>query len=417
MHRATLAFHSALLALFTAGMCFGKESSTRPLPAAPHSQFGQWRWTSEPHRYPGTGSDMHWWTWAKDGSLIVVDEDGQNFGNPWSFGHVLRVTGTPPNHHVEEIAVLNHLGLKDGIKPDDTYTENLNARGFSRYVGGVAAVGDRLYIGVYDYTWDVPGLRPDMKDLYSANGGLLGFLVSDDGGLTWKKLFKDGDKHMFGHRFTALQFISWGPGGTGTPASLGADYLYGVSNDSNWESGDNLFLARVKKDAPEKRSSWEFFAGVDKNQKAKWTTDEEAAQPILSDKGHIGHSTVSYNPVRKAYWLAVFSDTIPHRIDTPAHEAHTTWDTTAELQIYEGPNPWGPWKLLHNEQPWYGTDHAPYLPMIPTPWIDSDGNGGVILFSGDYVRHKHAWYGFMTQRFRIGPTPQPADAKAANAKK
>jgi hypothetical protein len=37
-------------------------------------------WESEPSRYPGSGTDMHWWTWGIDSSIYVIDDDGANFG-------------------------------------------------------------------------------------------------------------------------------------------------------------------------------------------------------------------------------------------------------------------------------------------------------------------------------------------------
>ncbi|WP_404423230.1 DUF4185 domain-containing protein [Nibricoccus sp. IMCC34717] len=386
-------------------------SPSRPLPHPAHPDLGSLRWTSEPSRYPGTGSDMHWWTWASDGSVIVVDEDGKNFGGPWCFGHVLRVTGTPPAHKVEEIAVLDKLGLKDGVNPESGYTETINTKGYSRYVGGVVAVGSVLYIGVYDYKWDIPGIPVEMKDIYSAHGGLVGFLRSTDGGLTWEKRFRDGQPYFLGPRFTALQFLTFGPGGTGTPREL-EGWVYAVSNDSNWESGDNLFLSRVKPERFEERSAWEFFAGFDVKSKAPaWTSDESAARSIHSDPGHVGHSSLTYNPARKAYWLATFSDTVPHRLDISAQEAMSTWDVATELQFYEGPSPWGPWQLLHDERPWGGTHHAAYLPMLPAPWLDADGNGGTLLFTGDWAKHGNAWYGFMTQSFRFGASPRPSPLK------
>lgn len=378
----------------------------RPLPSPAHSDYGTFRWTSAPYKYSGTGSDMHWWAWTSDGALLIIDEDGRNFDGPWSFGHVLRVTGTPPAHRVEEIAVLNTLGLKDGIEPGAEYTGKVEAKGFSRYVGGPVAVGDKIYVSVYDYTWRVPGLPKENFDNYFAHGGLVGFILSEDGGKTWCKLFQDGDSYLLGERFTALQFIHFGPGGSGTPDHL-KGWLYAVSNDSNWESGNHLFLARVRPNALEKRASWEFFAGFRPGRNSTepaWTTRENEARAILSDPGHVGHSTMSYNPARRSYWLAVFSDTVPHRTDTPVAVAHATWDVATELQLYEGPQPWGPWQLLHDERPWGGPQHAAYLPMIPTPWIDHDGQGATFLFTGDWAKHGHAWYGFMTQSFRLGRT-------------
>lgn len=379
-------------------------AQSRPLPYPAHPDFGSFRWTSEPHKYPGTGSDMHWWAWRSDGALIVVDEDGRNFDGPWCFGHVLEVTGAPPNHTVREIAVLDKLGIKDGVEPGPHYTAAVDAKGYSRYVGAALVVGKRIYISVYDYDWSLPELRVEIKDIYSAHRGVVGFVSSDDEGLTWTKHYEENQPLLLGPRFAALQFIHFGPGSSNTPEHLDG-WLYAVSNDSNWESGDNLFLARVRPDAPHKRDSWEFFAGFPPGASPlhpSWTKDEALARPIFTDPGFVGHSAVSWNPYRNAYWLAVFSDTVPHKKDTDYIVAHATWDVATQLQLYESQHPWGPWALLHHETPWGGPNHAAYLPMLPTPWMDPDGNGGVLLFTGDWAKHKNAWYGFMTQRFRVG---------------
>jgi hypothetical protein len=371
--------------------------SPRQLPHPPASPPLRLRWTSEPSKYPGTASDMHWWAWAADGSLLVLDEDGRNFDGPWGFGHVLRVTGVPPNHKVEELTLLNHLGIKDGIEPGPDYTQKVTDLGYSRYVGGIVAWQDRVFISVYDYTWRVPGLAPELRDRYSAHGGLIGWLESRDSGKTWRRLYKDGDPPFLGPRFTALQFIPFGPAHRGAPARF-RRHLYAVSNDSNWESGDHLFLCRVDPRRFLQRDAWEFYQGP-----GRWTKDEAKAVPIHSDPGHVGHSSISYIPARKSFWLATFSDTVPHRIDTSAEVALQTWDKATEFQLYEGPNPWGPWRLIHNERPWGGPDHAAYLPMIPTPWMNADGLGGTLLFTGDWANYGGAWYGFMTQSFRLEP--------------
>ena len=60
-------------------------------------------WESEPSKYPGSGTDMHWWTWGIDSSIYVIDDDGANFGGPGWYAHLLKATGVPPNHKVETV--------------------------------------------------------------------------------------------------------------------------------------------------------------------------------------------------------------------------------------------------------------------------------------------------------------------------
>jgi hypothetical protein len=54
----------------------------REIPYPQSKLIKQLHWESEPSRYPGSGTDMHWWTWGIDSSIYVIDDDGANFGGP-----------------------------------------------------------------------------------------------------------------------------------------------------------------------------------------------------------------------------------------------------------------------------------------------------------------------------------------------
>jgi hypothetical protein len=98
----------------------------------------------------------------------------------------------------------------------------------------------------------------------------------------------------------------------------------------------------------------------------------------------------------------MYSDVFPHREDA-SNDEWGKWDKESEMQLYEGENPWGPWKIFHNEKPWGGARHSAYLPQIPNKWWSKDGLSGTILFAGDYtaVHQHHEYYGFMTQSFTL----------------
>jgi hypothetical protein len=400
--RVMPAVAAALVAVGVFGLADGPPA--RPLPAPRSQTFTGLRWTAAPTRYPGTASDMHWWTWAADGSVYLVDDDGKNFGGPWSFSHFLKVTGTPPDHKVESLSRFDGLGLKDGVAPGKDYTARVRERGFSRYVGGPVAVGNRVYATVYDYDWSAKDINEGVLDSFSAHGGVVGLLYTDDEGKTWRNAPpKDGRKYFLGPRFAALQFLNFGPGYTGVPDHL-AGYVYAVSNDDNWESGNHVYLARAAKDKLLDRSAWEFFAGFrpgDGADRPAWTGREDEARPILSDPGHCGHASITWNPAAGRYLLLVFSDVVPHKRDADPKAGPLGWDRQTELQVYDGPQPWGPWGLVHDERPWDGPDHTPYLPHVPTPWLSRDGGSGWLLFSGDYARKGNEWYGLMVQPFRL----------------
>jgi hypothetical protein len=372
-------------------------------------------WESEPSRYEGTGSDMHWWTWGIDNNLYVIDDDGQNFDGPGWYAHLLKVKGSPPNHQVETV---NDFQFYD-------FRKNLPDKLVRRYVCGVVAVDSNLYISIYDYDWDLPSkpvnrdtlarliqeyhpweeMAPSTRrgvgfiDGYSKIYGVAGIIQSKDLGKTWTNLPGKNTPEFFGNKFGAPAFLTFGPGNTETPKDL-APFVYAISNDGSWATGDNVFLGRVHRDSVIHRTAWRFYQGITRSNQPQWTGDEEAATPIFSDPDHVGHPSITYNKALHRYIMCISSDMVPHR-ENASPEETKKWNWESEMQLYEGPTPWGPWAIFHNEKQWGGKDHTNYLPQMPSNWISEDGLIGSVLFTGDYVNRKAEYYGFMTQQFRL----------------
>jgi hypothetical protein len=228
-------------------------------------------------------------------------------------------------------------------------------------------------------------------------------MYSDDKGLTWNNV-PDGDTPYFlGPRFAALAFVGFGPGYTGVPVMLG-DYVYAISNDENWESGNSIFLARVPKDKVLERQAWEFYAGSYNH--PGWSKEEDQARPVLTDPAHVGHPTMTYNAGLKRFILSFGCDAALHSFAVPREIALQTWHRARELYVYEGPTPWGPWGVVHHDVRW-GGQHVAYLPQLPGKWLSPDGLSGTMLFSGDYSYFYdqppgyESFYGFMTRQFRL----------------
>jgi hypothetical protein len=207
---------------------------------------------------------------------------------------------------------------------------------------------------------------------------------------------------FLGSRFAGMSFITWGPGYSNVPAELG-NYVYGISNDGSWETGDNVYIARVHRDSILNRLAWSFYNGTP--QMPAWTKNENMAKPIFSDTGHVGHPTLMYNKPLGRYFMMIYSDTIPHHENATKAE-RAKWDYASELQIYEAPTPFGPWALVYNEMPWGGSDHSCYLGQMPALWLAPDGLSGYIMFAGDYINRKGEYYGLMTQKYSIKIAPQ-----------
>ena len=119
---------------------------------------------------------MHWWTLAADGSLLVVDEDGRNFGSAGSNKNLLRVVGVPPNHKITALTMPTSLTLPG---PDKDAAGNPRGQGFNnelnpyqlRYPVGALAVDQRLYVAVSDYDMHVPGIDRTILNHVSLSGG------------------------------------------------------------------------------------------------------------------------------------------------------------------------------------------------------------------------------------------------------
>ena len=390
----------------------------RRLPYPNSTVVSDLEWLAPASRYPGTNSDMHWWTWSADGSLLLVDEDGRNFGSDRSNKNLLKVTGTPPDYKIVALPLPEALTLPG---PDRDANGHPRGQGMNdelnpaqlRYPCGALSVGQRLYVAVSDYDMNVPGVDRHLLNHVSLHGGIVGIMYSDDGAKTWNnvplKEWPDSTHPYFlGPRFAGLQFVGFGPGYTGVPQRL-EGYVYAISNDISWASGDNLFLARVPRDQVLDRSAWEFYAGEGKGHQVgepAWVKPESLAKPIFSDPQHVGHSDLSFNHALNRYFLSVFSDVVPHTLAATLDVAEAQWNKRSELQIYEGPAPWGPWSLVHDDPNWEGPKHAPYLPKLPSKWWSPDGLSGVLLFAGDYANSisnddPDTYYGVVTRPFRL----------------
>ena len=374
---------------------FTSAAELRQLNYPPSEFITGFKWTSEPHVYPGFHSDMHWQTWGADDAIYSVDGDGEFPDAKFHFASLSRITGMPPEHRIELITQFRELSIREQAPA-----------GMQRYLCGPVAVGTDLYVCLYDYDWRIAGKDISDKqqmlavDRYSKHGGIPGIILSRDGGKTWTDAPNKDTPRFLGPNFGNLQFIGFGPGYTQVPEQLG-NFVYAISNDSNWESGDHLYLARVPRDKILERTAWEFFAGD--AQAPSWTKEENDAKPIFKDLGHCGHSDMTYNQGLKRYLLSVFSDTVPHK-ETATVADTKLWEKQTELQVYEGVTPWGPWALVYQENPWGGPEHACYLPHLPAKWLSKDGLSGTMLYSGDWeVNHypEREYYGYVTRSFQM----------------
>ena len=395
----------------------------RIIPYPESDLIQKFEFTDTPSKYQGTATDMHWWTIGKDSSVYIIDDDGKNFDGPDNYAHLLKIKGIPPLHTVETINDFMDIPFRKMIP---------KGKLLRRYVDGILAVDSILYVSIYDYNWNLKrnekyfdSLRYRLQffdcwqnvkdslmfqnmmftDNLSLNYGIAGIIKSLDKGKTWTNIPNENTPRFLGSKFAGLTFVNFGAGYTSVPEELGS-YVYAMSNDYSWESGDYLYMARVNKDSIIYREAWQFLSKIDAKNQPSWSKSEDDCYPIFTDIGHVGHPTISYNSPLNRYILGVYSDTIPHKEDATYNE-WKSWDKASEVQLYEGSTPWGPWKVFYNEMPFGGKEHSCYLPQIPNTWWSKDGTKGTIMFAGDYTNGKFEYYGLMTWPFKLTLKTKP----------
>lgn len=118
-----------------------------------------------------------------------------------------------------------------------------------------------------------------------------------------------------------------------------------------WGSGlfrrSDPFLAYLPATQVEQRQALRFFAGLDSDNRPRWSTEESQVAPLFSHPC-IGEHSVAWNPFLKK-WLMLYNCSAPRGINFRVAEA-----------------PWGPWSEAHVLfQPW---EDQGYCHFIHVSW-------------------------------------------------
>ncbi len=280
------------------------------------------------------GSDQFGTTWAADGNLYAAWGDGGGFGGTNSEGRaslgVVRLEGTPP-----EWRAANIWG---GVNPVSRQPATLG-----KTSSGVVAVDDAIYLYVLE------------QGVWTSNH----LWRTTDLGTTWADLGLVFDEPN--GAFAEFGVIQFGPGYRGARDG----YVYGYAVKP-WPDG--LGLSRVPRNRLAGRGGYEFYAGVDGEGHAIWTSDIRAQEAVFSDPAGIGWGvTCVFHPVLKRYLLAV-----RHNGDS------------GEWGLFDAPEPWGPWTTAAygaDFPEWTYTpdpngasrDRPAWMHTFPAKWISEDG--------------------------------------------
>lgn len=290
--------------------------------------------------------------WASDGNLYSANGDGTAFtSNPSRYDMaVSKITGNPPS--LSGTTLATNVGT------------NWSGSSYNRKPTGMVCTGGAIYLAFQNLNLST-----------FADAPAASIAKSTDNGNTWTW---DTSAPMFGtpnspasstaYKFTTIFFADFGK----NSANAIDGYVYAYGMDNNWRSQQSLYLGRVPNNSIQTRSAWTFFTGTDGSGNPIWSSDITAKAPVLEDDRLLypvmfGTDCPTNQPVI-AQGGVVY--------DAPLQRyLFTSW-SCATHELYEAPNPWGPWKLVTSK------DFTPlrllqsrgqYGTNIPSKFISSDG--------------------------------------------
>lgn len=329
-----------------------------------------WTWIGE--AVPSEGDergDTFPLTWCSDGSLLSAAGDPVT-GDSESGLDVREFIGTPPQLGMR---VLNAMPAfvgwgGDGPKPT-----------------GMLAVGDTVYLAAQN----VPGRHTQDDAVQNWGHGYDAHVfTSHDGGKSWTPDLETVKEPMFpGRTFAAPAFVNFGQANAGSPD----DFAYAISGEG-WDNGINATLGRVPLGSVPDRSAWEFLSAWQPNGDPVWSADLAESTPVLTHPGYLGMLDMVFLRSINRYILLGWKNKVKAM---PGYGS--------ELVIYESEQPWGPFRVVHHEDPWETAKLNPYNPRLPLKWFDPVGKEGWLLFSGNWEDGgKTPLYRAHARQFRLG---------------
>jgi hypothetical protein len=303
------------------------------------------------YQLPGDG-DLWPSCWADDGNVYAASGDGAAFtGGMNTFDTaVSSIAGMPPN--LTGTTVATNVGT------------NWSGPDYNRKPTGMLCIDRTLYLAFQNLN------SSTFNDAPAAS-----IAASADHGQTWTW---DVSAPMFGtpgnsnspeaYLFTTIFFLDYGQN-----ASNAIDgYVYAYGLDNNWRAQQTMYLARVPNGSIQSRSAWEFYTGTDASGDPDWSADITQKAPVLTDQRLLypvmfGTDCPASNPVIGQGGVVY---------DAPLRRyIFTSW-SCATHELYEAPNPWGPWShFLSND---FGPlrllqNRGQYGTSIPSKFIGADG--------------------------------------------
>ena len=338
------------------------------IPSSDVIQGIAWCGDRVPYPEPDIRGDTFPMTWADDGEIYASAGDPL-WGESRSGLDVEKFTGGPTDYKISKVHPMNdYQGWGgDGPKPS-----------------GMICVDGILYLAFQNML----RTRKPPFSLVSQHGSDAQIVYSTNKGAFWVPALGNIAAPMFpGHKFGGPAFVNFGQNN----ANARDGYVYAVSSDQ-WDNGSNLRLGRVLVDSITRRESWEWVCAFNPAGDPAWSYDLNESVPVLSLHRWLGLPEMVFWASIQRYLLLTWR----------LHKDFSGDDGT-DLLIFEAPEPWGPFALVHWEEYWEGKAFNPYCPRVPLKWIESDGTTGWLQFSGSWSPEgqKAGYYRSNVRPFRL----------------
>jgi len=321
----------------------------------------EWTGAAVPYPEPQIKGDTYPITWADDGELYTSS------GDPW-WGEsndgldVEKFSGGPPDFKIHKV---NHMNEYTGWG------------GNGQKPTGMICVEGVLYLAFQNLLF----AKKAPHSLHSQHGSDAHIVSSSNKGFFWVPHLRNIREPLFpGYKFGGPSFVQHGQNN----AEARDGYVYAISSDQ-WDNGSNLRLGRAPENEITGLGAWHWVKAWEADGSPAWSWNLDDAIPVMSVHRRLGCPEMVWLPKFGRYLL----------LSWHLHGDFSPADGT-DLMVFESPNPWGPFSLVHFEELWEGKETTPYCPRIPLKWMAEDNLSGHLLYSG-------AWTNSAVYRANVRP--------------
>lgn len=329
-------------------------------------------------RLGGLG-DGYKMTLLRDGRQLVVVNDGPGWAPPPAtfFSTRLWTIDGPPS--AARFAQLAGYPVVDRAA---------RAEDAPHYYGhGILAVGDDLFqfLATLDNAEDRPRRWTGAKLIRSRDGGRTWTGPDGTAPVAWEDWADQSRRTLtfFDEPDGAFSLLAFLQMGRAYAANRdGFVYVYGLNGSVDGKM-NQLVLFRVAKDRVADRAAYRFHAGTDAAGNARWSADIAARQPVHTfPTGWVNRTNLFPGDLVVESWLpsVTWNEALGLYMMASAGigvaDDGTEFGRPSYLGIYVAPNPWGPWRQVHEDKAWApGGDLGAraYAPQIAPGWVAPDG--------------------------------------------